>query len=248
MIRPLTCVCMVLAFGSGLYLYQAKHRVQLLDRDITETMRLTQSAQARTGVLRAEWTLLNDPERLAQLSDRFLSLKTVTPSQFTTMAELDKRLPAVRVPEAPKPADATDDGVPMAAEPEPDAPKVAALPEAKPEPPKRETPRPTPVKVATVAAPRPMERASDRQAERQAAERTAERRSQQAVAVVETRSVVSPAVTRIAAPMPAPRPSPYMPPVPMASPAPVVTSVLGMTRTNLAPPVPFQPQIGNGGG
>ena len=72
MIRPFTCVCMLLAGASGLYLYQAKHRVQLLDRRIESTVRATQAAQERMGVLKAEWTLLNDPERLAQLASRFL--------------------------------------------------------------------------------------------------------------------------------------------------------------------------------
>ena len=86
MIRPFTCVCMVLAGVSGLYLYQAKHRVQLLDRDITTPIHATETARQRIGVLRAEWTLQNDPERLAQLADRFLTLKTVTPGQFTSIS------------------------------------------------------------------------------------------------------------------------------------------------------------------
>ena len=47
-------------------------------------------------MLHAEWTLQNDPQRLQALADQFLSLKTVTPGQFTSMADLDSRLPAVR--------------------------------------------------------------------------------------------------------------------------------------------------------
>ena len=38
MIRPVTCVCFLLACGSGLYLYQSKHRVQVLDREIEKTV------------------------------------------------------------------------------------------------------------------------------------------------------------------------------------------------------------------
>ena len=34
MIRPITCVGRLLACGSGLYLYQAKHRVKVLDQQI----------------------------------------------------------------------------------------------------------------------------------------------------------------------------------------------------------------------
>jgi len=99
MIRPFTCVCFLLACGSGLYLYQAKHRVQVLDREIEKTVRATDEMRDRVRILHAEWTLQNDPQRLQALADHFLSLKTVTPGQFTSMAELDGRLPAVRPPE-----------------------------------------------------------------------------------------------------------------------------------------------------
>ena len=41
MIRPFTIICMVLAGASGLYLYQTKHRAQMLDREIQRTVRQT---------------------------------------------------------------------------------------------------------------------------------------------------------------------------------------------------------------
>ena len=95
MIRPITCVCFLLACGSGLYLYQAKHRVQVLDRQIEQTVQATDTMREQTRVLHAEWTLLNDPERLQALAEQFLTLKTVAPSQFTSMADLDSRLAAL---------------------------------------------------------------------------------------------------------------------------------------------------------
>ena len=45
MIRPLTLICMLLACGSGLYLYQTKHRVQMLDREIAQTVQATMAAR-----------------------------------------------------------------------------------------------------------------------------------------------------------------------------------------------------------
>jgi len=114
MIRPITCLCFLLACGSGLYLYQSKHRVQLLDRQIEDTVRGTDKLREQIRVLHAEWTLLNDPQRLQTLADQFLALKTVTPGQFTSMAELDARLPAVEMPSAAPPA-------------EPEPPPVVAL-------------------------------------------------------------------------------------------------------------------------
>ena len=77
MIRPFTCLCFLLACGSGLYLYQSKHRVQLLDRQIEDTVRGTEKLREQTRVMHAEWTLLNDPQRLQTLADQFLTLKTV---------------------------------------------------------------------------------------------------------------------------------------------------------------------------
>ena len=62
MIRPITCVCFLLACGSGLSLYQSKHRVQVLDREIEQTVHATDTLREQTRVLHAEWTLLNDPD------------------------------------------------------------------------------------------------------------------------------------------------------------------------------------------
>lgn len=132
MIRPFTCVCMLLAAGSGLYLYQTKHRSQMLDRDIADTVHQAEAARERSGLLRAEWTLLNDPQRLGDLAARFLPLKSTLPSQFTSLAELDKRLPPVGTPDAPggstdEPSDEV--GTPMATAAPTHAP---AAPEAAP--------------------------------------------------------------------------------------------------------------------
>jgi hypothetical protein len=50
-------------------------------------------------VLRAEYALLNDPSRLADLAGQHLAaLKTTAPTQFTTWAEFEKRLPPVGAP------------------------------------------------------------------------------------------------------------------------------------------------------
>ena len=88
MTRSLTFICVLLASASGLYLYQSKHQAQMLDREIAHTLKATDVARDRIGVLRGEWALLNEPERLAALSQAHLGLKTLAPSQFATAAEL----------------------------------------------------------------------------------------------------------------------------------------------------------------
>ena len=94
MIRPFTCVCMLLAGGAGLYLYQTKHRALLLDREIAHTARQTDAARERITGLRAEWALLNEPERLAELQAQHLGLRPLAPTQFVALADLAARLPA----------------------------------------------------------------------------------------------------------------------------------------------------------
>jgi hypothetical protein len=105
MIRPLTIATFLLACGSGLYLYQSKHEVQLLDRTIERTVHDTNTLREQSRLLAAEWTMLNDPERLRQFSDTYLSLKTISPTQFSSLADLDSRLPAPRIETPPNGSD-----------------------------------------------------------------------------------------------------------------------------------------------
>ena len=88
MMRPISLLCMLLAIGSGLYLYRVKYHSQLLDREITLTLRGADDARARAALVRADYALLNDPIRLQELADQYLPLKTTQPTQFTTLADL----------------------------------------------------------------------------------------------------------------------------------------------------------------
>lgn len=118
MIRPVTFLCMLLAGASGLYLYQVKQRTRVLEMSIDQTVKQANAARERTGMLQAEWALLNDPSRLSELASQHLKLTPMAPSQFVQMADLGKRLPAPVAPGAPaqQPMDQDDDaGVPVAA-------------------------------------------------------------------------------------------------------------------------------------
>jgi hypothetical protein len=142
MIRPLTCVCMLLAAGSGMYVYQTKHRAQMLDREIARTYKQIETTRERITALKGEWAGLNETERLADLAQQHLALKALDPKQFVAMADLASRLPMPLPPgsamtaaaETPAPA------APAATAPTASAPVAAA--------------KPAPVAVAA-AAPRP---------------------------------------------------------------------------------------------
>ena len=94
MMRPFTCLCLLAALGSGLYLYSEKHRAQMLDRDISRTVKQADATRERIGLLRAEWALLNEPDRLSALATQYLVLQSLAPTQFTQLADLPNRLPA----------------------------------------------------------------------------------------------------------------------------------------------------------
>jgi hypothetical protein len=244
----------VLAAASGLYLYQAKHRAHQLDRQIEATAHAAEAARDRIGILRAEWQLLNDPERLAQLSDRFLSLKTTTPGQFTTLADLDSHLPPVRAPEPPAGAGGTDEpaagDTPIAQAPAAPSGMSATAAEAAHAPPQRP--------AVSIAAAHPPERTPRRPsiAEARAEPRPDIAREPRPETRVETRPVVMSAIAPLAPPRPigrtpefgapasAPRPAPMVPVTPIGS-------ALGMARTALPPPVPvpaaFNPALQPGG-
>lgn len=106
MIRPFTFICMVSAFASGMYLYTEKHRAELVDRQIARAIHETEAARQRTGLLRADWALLNDPARLQDMADKYLALKPMAPSQFVQLADLPNHVPA---PVAPTALGTTDD-------------------------------------------------------------------------------------------------------------------------------------------
>ncbi|NVN42182.1 cell division protein FtsL, partial [Ameyamaea chiangmaiensis] len=95
MIRPFTLLCALLAGFSGLYLYSKKHQTTVLDQQITHIVDQTQQVRQQTAMLRTQWALLNQPDRLSTLATRFLpSLRPMAPEQFIRMASLEERLPA----------------------------------------------------------------------------------------------------------------------------------------------------------
>lgn len=163
MIRPVTLVSLIAAAGAGLYLYQVKHSVSMLDRELRDVNRQTEVVRERTQVLRAEWALLNEPDRLRQVAQRHLALEPMAPAQFIRDAELERRLPAARPfagppslfgpPEAPaKAPEAIMVPAPVAAAP---TPPVVASPAPAPRPAAVEPPPRLSAAVTPPPAPRP---------------------------------------------------------------------------------------------
>jgi hypothetical protein len=251
MIRPVTCVCFVLACGSGLYLYQEKHRTQELDRKIEKTVRATDALRDQTRLLNAEWMLLNDPGRLRQLSEQYLALKVVTPAQFTSLADLDSRLPAPRAPE-PQPTDT----VPVAeANPVPEPPAPVATEETPKLPPPSASASVASPKVAAAPAPPAPRMTEQKPAHAAPAAPRQEPRVAEARLEPRERHLIEPRAPEprhalAAAEPPHPtsvRPAPSYVSFPAPQPLPASSaqasggSFLGMARSSLPPPVPLAP-------
>src|SRR4051794_40621719 len=101
----MTLASMLMAGASGLFLYQSKHQVQVLDREVGKVVKLTEQTRERIGILRAEWALLNEPDRISELARTRLGLTTLQPSQFVGLNELATRLSgSTSGPAPPQPA------------------------------------------------------------------------------------------------------------------------------------------------
>ncbi len=239
MMRPSTCICMLLAVGSGLYLYQIKHRSQLLDREIVQTLKQTDAARDRIGVLRGEWALLNEPERLAELTHQHLGLKTLSPSQFVAMAGLGSRLPppGSLLPPSEEPVAESGASEPAPPAPPPQVASVTAKTPATPAAPIRVASRPTPRPVMPKAEdPAPALRAPVPIVTASAAALSPPRPA---------RSVIGGNVEQGRLPAPEPKAA-VLQASAYAAPAPAASALGGSYRA-LPPPVPFGGSAAPGG-
>ncbi len=245
MIRPLTCVCMLLAGGSGLYLYQSKHQAQMLDREIARTLKATDVARDRIGVLRGEWALLNEPERLAELAQAHLALKTLIPTQFATAAELGARLPPPVLPGTVTVFTKEPDALSTAAVLPAPAQPVPATPVAAPAVPSHTNvgarqSSSTPNQLAVAVPPMPPHSVTRIVEARSTETRAVERREDPASPRPPMQ--VASALPMPLAPLPAPRPSsphPVLAPVVNVSASPIAAAPLSAPRPAQARPVPL---------
>jgi cell division protein FtsL len=129
MMRVGTILTLSLAVAAGIGLFYAKHRVQALEAELSGLQQQILRDREAIHVLKAEWSFLNDPDRLAELARRHLEMAPVSGSQLATIDDVPEKLPQV---EAPGETPGTD-GEPPAERPSSDA-QIVAAPEAAPLP------------------------------------------------------------------------------------------------------------------
>lgn len=116
MIRISVLVWTIILALLGVGLFQVKYNVQSKERELRDVRRQIEANLSSIHVLEAEWSYLNDPLRLADLTRRHTGLVPTTPGQIGDFASLPLRIEDLPLtPEVP-------------AEPQP--PLVSSVPQA----------------------------------------------------------------------------------------------------------------------
>jgi hypothetical protein len=94
MIRIGTFVWLALLTMIGVGLYQVELGVLAKESELRQINRQIDANREATHVLEAEWSYLNDPNRLADLARRYTDLSPATPTQIAGFDRLVPRPPA----------------------------------------------------------------------------------------------------------------------------------------------------------
>lgn len=113
-------ICLVLGLVALAYvIYQVKYEARALDEEIASLGKEIDTERDSLAVLRAEWSLLNRPERIERLAQKYLKLARIQPRQLVTLDSVTDRdftRPRVEVATtAPGPAATTGQGAKPAA-------------------------------------------------------------------------------------------------------------------------------------
>jgi hypothetical protein len=96
---------LLLVVAAGFATFKAKYAIQDLEDQLGKVRKQTIAEQSEIRVLNAEWTYLNQPERLAELNQRFLFLVPITAKQLQQrVTDIPLRPPAHQaLPPIPEP-------------------------------------------------------------------------------------------------------------------------------------------------
>jgi cell division protein FtsL len=106
-------ICLSLALVVLAYvIYQVKYDTRALDVDIASLSKDIDAERDSVAVLRAEWSLLNRPERIERLAEKYLDLAPPKPQQMLALetaspGDLDRAAAELAAPSPPAIAKAT---------------------------------------------------------------------------------------------------------------------------------------------
>ncbi|MDF3022986.1 MAG: hypothetical protein K0R10_347 [Alphaproteobacteria bacterium] len=157
--RKTAMLWLVLAVICGGMLFQTSQRVTDGRAQLAGIENAARKEDEHLRVLQAEWSYLNQPDRLEKLSKQYLQLAPLKGKQFTKVSDLEQR-PVNAVastgpvidPEAPAALPEVAADVPVVEAPQEETPAIAAAPAA----PAAPLLKPAPPKPATAAVKPPV--------------------------------------------------------------------------------------------
>ncbi|MCB1443207.1 MAG: cell division protein FtsL [Methyloceanibacter sp.] len=85
-------ICLVLGLVALAYvIYQVKYEARSLDEKIVTLRQQIDEERDALAVARAEWSLLNSPERIERLATKYLELSPAQPQQLVILDEATEK-------------------------------------------------------------------------------------------------------------------------------------------------------------
>jgi cell division protein FtsL len=82
-------ICLILGLVVlATVIYQVKYEARSLDEKIVILQRQIEAERDSLAVARAEWSLLNRPERIERLAEKYLELQPAHPQQIVVVGEV----------------------------------------------------------------------------------------------------------------------------------------------------------------
>ncbi len=89
MIRLSNLLWSVLIVGAGIFLFHIKYEVIQQEAYLEQTKRQIIQDRQNIHLLKAEWVHLTEPTRLSRLSEQYLKLSPIVPTQLGSIRNLD---------------------------------------------------------------------------------------------------------------------------------------------------------------
>ena len=88
--RHTTLLFLLIAGAISIALFSVKYQVQDLEDDLTSLNRLITMERQSIHVLNAEWSHLNNPERLGKLARLHLGMRPIDPAQMINFKGMER--------------------------------------------------------------------------------------------------------------------------------------------------------------
>lgn len=81
-----TSLFFLLALALGFVLFKVKYEVIEVEQKLTETLRQKEREKENIHILKAEWSHLNEPQRLQKLAEKYLDIVPMKTEQIAAIS------------------------------------------------------------------------------------------------------------------------------------------------------------------